>query len=257
LRYYEQVGILNYPRNDASYRYFDSLDVTVFMRFRTYRAYGFSLKESVALLNQDSLPDLTERLEEREKALAREIAWNQQIRRHLRSYLERLRALEKDVGCFVLTERPPLYGILFLTGNKITADRGLRRRVSRWMTYAPLPQPLYRYDLDRTRQEDGGLRVGLCLSPDDVEYLHVEPDTHVFKLEPLPCVYSVVKSPVHLVVNQKTVTSASWPLFPAITEMARHNLEPAGPIYGRTFVSIGKYRDRVAYSEYWIPCRAV
>ena len=56
IRKYEKEGIIAPQRSEnGQYRIYDYLDITSMMRFRMYRALGFSLKETGELINDASL----------------------------------------------------------------------------------------------------------------------------------------------------------------------------------------------------------
>ena len=55
LRLYERNGILVSDRGEGEngYRYYSRLDITALMRARSYHQYGFSMRETEALINTD------------------------------------------------------------------------------------------------------------------------------------------------------------------------------------------------------------
>ena len=57
LRLYERNDILVSHRREEEngYRYYSRLDITALLRARAYHQYGFSLKETEALINTDDV----------------------------------------------------------------------------------------------------------------------------------------------------------------------------------------------------------
>jgi hypothetical protein len=117
------------------------------------------------------------------------------------------------------------------------------------MQYMPLPMPLLCY-------EEGGAEwvnrysMGLCVTQEDAEFLHIQSNTHVFRIDPCPCVYTVVKA------AGGQAKSYIHDHLPALMgEISQRGLECSGPIYGRMFLPLDCSGCRRAYFEYWIPCR--
>ena len=56
LRLYERNGVISSEKDsDNGYRYYRHLDISALIRSRTYRNYGFSMKETAQLLNMADL----------------------------------------------------------------------------------------------------------------------------------------------------------------------------------------------------------
>jgi hypothetical protein len=84
----------------------------------------------------------------------------------------------------------------------------------------------------------------------DAEFLHLKPNSHVFTIDPCPCVYTVKKA-------------AGWPakgnihghMSALMEELSLQGLACSGAIYGRVLLPLDCSGYRHAYFEYWIPYR--
>ena len=86
LRLYERSGILVSERGEGEngYRYYSRLDITALTRARAYHQYGFSLRETEALINTDDVDYVREAYGLRACDLEEEIRRKQQILDYLK-----------------------------------------------------------------------------------------------------------------------------------------------------------------------------
>jgi len=106
LRLYERNGILLSDRGDGEngYRYYSRLDITALLRARAYHQYGFSLKETEALINTDDVDFVCQAYELKAEDLEQEILRKQQILNYLKGILNLLEQLKSELW----TIRPAL-----------------------------------------------------------------------------------------------------------------------------------------------------
>jgi DNA-binding transcriptional MerR regulator len=247
LRHYEKQGIIEYTRDkNSNYRRCNATDVGMLMRSRMYRSYGFTLKEVGALINHNQLPDAVEVFKRRKTTLQKEIKWRNHAINHLDRNIALLDKMDKSENCFELCERPPLYGLIFRKDDEITRDPQLRKHVSKWMDFMPFPAPLFVFNEYKNKDWNQHYGIGFCLDPEDAAFLQVAEDSYVFRLDPVPCVYSVIKVFHDLSTIETSLDSL-------LDKMKTRGLVPSGPIYGRSLILFRKSVDYHCYSQCWIP----
>jgi DNA-binding transcriptional MerR regulator len=250
IRRYEKMGMVTSVRDSAGYRYFGISDFHVFMQARMYRSLGFTLKETAALLDSKNMDAVAVLLQEREKALKEELAWRRYVLKYLRRYTKHIRELANFENRITVTERPALYGLLYRRDQRMNRDPQLRKTVNAWMKYMPLPLPLLHYE-DSNAEWVHRYSMGLCLTRQDAEFLRIKPNTHVFNIDPCPCVYTVARA-----AGGGHAKDAVHDHMPALMQkISRQGLAYSGSIYGRVFPPLDCSGYRHAYFEYWIPCQ--
>jgi DNA-binding transcriptional MerR regulator len=247
LRHYEKLGIIEYTRDkNSDYRKCNATDIFILMRSRMYRSYGFTLKETGDLINKEQLPEAADIFRQRKDELLKEIERMNHTVKHLEKYTALLDKAGRAENCFELCERPPLYGLFFRKGDDITRDPQLRAYVSKWMDFTPFLMPFFVYHEYTGKDWSWHYGCGFCLDPEDAAFLQVAEDRYVFRLEPVPCVYSVIK----VFRDLSTIDTSLDSLF---DKMRARGLVPSGPVYGRWLISLKKSADYHSYTEWWVP----
>ena len=121
LRLYERNGILISDRGDGEngYRYYSRLDITALLRARAYHQYGFSLKETEALINTDDVDFVCQAYELKAEDLEQEILRKQQILNYLKGILNLLEQLKSELWTIRPEIRPGIYRLEFMKGEEL------------------------------------------------------------------------------------------------------------------------------------------
>ena len=146
LRLYERNGILVSDRGEGEngYRYYSRLDITALMRARSYHQYGFSMRETEALINTDDTDYILEEYKLRAERLEEEILF----KRHVLDYLQRISALLEQLSSDLWTVRmeksPGMYRLEFMKGNDLLLSAEQMGMFSQWVGLAPFAFPSQR-----------------------------------------------------------------------------------------------------------------
>lgn len=67
IRYYESQGLITPIKyKKSNYRYYSKWDIELLIRARCLRSYGYSIAETVEILNSCEIPDISARLHQKE-----------------------------------------------------------------------------------------------------------------------------------------------------------------------------------------------
>ena len=121
LRLYERNGILKSSKKDAEngYRYYSRLDITALMRARAYHQYGFSMRETEALINSDDVTYVHQEYNSRAEALEAEILQKTRILDYLRRMSGLLDLLPSELWTIRRETSPGLYRLEFMKGEEL------------------------------------------------------------------------------------------------------------------------------------------
>ncbi len=142
-RLYERNGILvsHRRKGENGYRYYSRLDITALLRARAYHQYGFSLKETEALINADDVQYIGQEYRQRAESLEEEIRRKQ----HTLDYLRQISALVEQLPSQLWTIRPEtspgIHRLEFMQGDELILEPEHIGLFAQWAGLAPLPLP--------------------------------------------------------------------------------------------------------------------
>jgi DNA-binding transcriptional MerR regulator len=246
IRFYEERGLVSNTRNaETGYRYFNTPDISFFIRSRMYRSLGFNIKESADLLNNKSFEEIAAALKSRRKAMSKEIEWMQNAASHLEWCITLVETLKEKEGLLEFSRRPPLYVVLYRNGNSISKSAKVRKTVSRWMDFMPFPKSLVVLDMDDKRGFSEDYHFGLCVGACEAEFLKIKAEEPVFFLEGEPCIYSMGKPGATHEANYRNLTLLK-------KKIEKMGLRVTGPVYTRIVLTMNKSKNPSLVCEYWI-----
>jgi len=109
IRFYERRGLVEPEKDYASnYRSYEEFDLLKLLQCRHYRGFGFSLADSVDLVNEADPAELRSRLEERRKELDEELARLAEARESLGHCIENAESFGEALGETRFCEEPSL-----------------------------------------------------------------------------------------------------------------------------------------------------
>ena len=137
LRHYERQGIVH-PQKDesSSYRYYSAWDLILLCACRHYRALGFTLEDSAALLEQDAR-DVLSGLRERERAIEAEIERQTEMLRTIHAWRTEAEASFDLIGRFEIEENVPTVCLPYQQGDRIERDAHRLACIREWLRFIP------------------------------------------------------------------------------------------------------------------------
>ena len=249
LRLYEREGVIDARREDGSgrYRSYCHQDVGALLRARTYRGYGFSLRETGEMLNEENVDRLTARLCRREEELERELCRKQRTLALLRETRLLAQEAPRTLGIVRETVSPEMLRFEYMCEDELTLPPQDRRNFRVWSAAAPLTFPLQRYHLEK----DGAMRVyialGACLDDARVLSLPLEGES-ILRHPAQRCLYTVIRV-------QGAASNALPCLKPLWEYAAAHGLTPCGDAFGRAFLSFNQKNEYTRFRQVWLPVR--
>lgn len=108
IRFYERRGLVDPEKDYANnYRSYEEFDLLKLLQCRHYRGFGFSLADSVELVNEASSAQLSARLEMRRKDLDEEISRLSEARASLDLSIENSKSFDAELGETRFRDKPP------------------------------------------------------------------------------------------------------------------------------------------------------
>ncbi|EOS57899.1 MULTISPECIES: MerR family transcriptional regulator [Paenibacillus] len=198
LRLYEKHDIVR-PVKDRhnSYRYFNDLDARDLLMSRWYRSLQIPLQDVASLIQNASLDDILNKMEQSKRELEEEIRKSTMLLHKLDELSREVQNLEGRLYRCTLGDRPGLYRLKQTDKNHLLNTKGLEGTINALMEVLPYSFYCFRIDRDSIESEAEGLEYswGLSISENEVHQLGITLDEHLEYIPPSRCVTSVILSP--------------------------------------------------------------
>lgn len=264
IRRYDAKGILSGKRDkNSQYRFFDLLELTLLIRTRMYRNYGFSLDEVVDLLNTDHKENRARFLDKKE-ALQKQIEREKLLLSCMEKQMEYLSQAEYYTTHCEFRMSPELYGIYYYNEDALTGNSEREALLSHWIDQTPFVLPMINPSPSHITGGETQLRVGLCVTRENAELLGLGGDPFSFRIPSFPCIYTMSDC-TGLMGYDETPDGQDAALsaiqersYAHVREFCRqNNVRPKAEIYGSTFFSTRENGRLRHFSHLWIPYERV
>lgn len=247
LRLYKRNGVISSEKDsDNGYRYYRHLDISALIRSRTYRNYGFSMKETAQLLNMADLEQVEQMYRKREEELGQEISLLEQKLRYLRQMEDLIAGAEKNLNQCVTEESPGMYRFEFMDQHRIILDDQGKDRFSRWVEMVPFSFLSMRCPLKSLLKQENHIVSALGIMEEYASFLDIGVSEYITYYPPRMSIYTIVKE------DRDRFDSVSC--FNHVLRYAREQgLKPCGDSIARTFVSLNRKDNYVRYRQVWLP----
>ena len=249
LRLYEREGILVSQRDEgeSGYRTYSRLDITALLRARSYHQYGFSLRETEALINTDDVAFVERAYRLRGEALKAEIRRKQQILDYLGRISALLERLPEELWTVRMENSPGIYRLEFMKGEELILSPEEMELFSQWVALAPFTFPSQRNcwrSLEEGRDESFS---ALGVMEEDAEALGLPaPLGGGTYCPPVRSLYTVVE------ISEENASCVRY-LSHVRDYVHEHNLTVTGDPICRTFLSMNKRENYRRFRQIWIP----
>lgn len=227
LRYFEKEGIAKPVKGENNYRYYEDWEINYLLEYRKYRGYGFSQKETRAILHEFTYEDLEQALVDNNERYQRDLAIRERIARKNADYVSHFSQLRKNVNRFTFVEQAAQYYFRFRYNNQYFYDRDNEQLYKEWLSYLPLTEPV----LIIEEETAADYYCGLVVDEADQKFLGL-PTNHNVAVKPGGRhLYTVICAGVKHTFSPTLIK-------PALAYLASQGLTMGGP-------AIGYYRARV------------
>lgn len=251
LRLYERNGILKSSVKDAEngYRYYSRLDITALMRARAYHQYGFSMKETEALINSDDVSYIQEEYRSREDRLEEEIRQKQMILGCLRQISALLDRIPSELWTIRRETCPGIFRLEFMKGEELILSPAQQELFPQWVAMAPFAFPSQRNSWSSLRNGRDESYSALGVLEADAAAMNMPSALSAGSyFPPSSCLYTAVE------ISSENSSCAQY-LSHLKDYVDRHGIEVAGDPVCRTFLSMNKRENYRRFRQIWLPIR--
>ncbi len=251
LRLYERNGILKSSVKDAEngYRYYSRLDITALMRARAYHQYGFSMKETEALINSDDVAYVREEYESRALRLEEEIRRKQLILGCLKQASSLLDRIPSELWTIRRETCPGIFRLEFMKGDELILSPDQQELFPQWVAMAPFAFPSQRNSWKALLEGRDESYSALGIMKEDAAALDMpgalQAGTY---FPPSPCLYTVIE------ISAENSSCVQY-LAHLKDYVNRHGIAAAGDPVCRTFLSMNKRENYRRFRQVWLPIR--
>ncbi|QIB70067.1 MerR family transcriptional regulator [Aminipila butyrica] len=249
IRFYENHGIIKPQKDDnTGYRYYDVWDIHMLIRARSYRQFGYSLSDTVKMLNDYGTDEFIGHLEEKEQQIQQEIIWNINLLKRLRQTQEIVSETQKSFGTYSIRTRPAIYRLETQQAYSIHANADIRRKLQEWISKVPFVYPCALF----SQQEvllggtEGTFTFGLGVDAEYKEFFDLKQQDDIQFFPELTAVYTTIRTDSNEVLTTKR-------LIPAMEYLKSQGLTLTGDILSRVVLMRKEEDIYVSYHQLWFP----
>lgn len=249
IRYYESQGVIQPTKDSRSgYRYYDVWDIHMLIRARSYRQLGYSLSETVKMLNEYDTHTLIENFSEQEKLIEQNIFLNINLLKHLRESQIVLNNTHTQLDTYHICSRPALYRLETQNAYSIYTNTSTWDNLQSWVSKVPFiyPSALFAYEDLAHAQEAKTFTFGFVTDVAYGDFLGIK-DTHTIQYFPE---VTAISTTIRTNSNEILTTDR---LLPTLHYMKEQGLSLDGDVLSRVILMRKEEDLYVSYHQLWFP----
>lgn len=247
IRYYESKGVINPKKADVNnYRHFSRWDLDLLIRARILRAYGFEISETVKILNNEELKDLSELYSKQEEEIRKIISWNLNLLSRIQEDNKNIIDTNNNYGKFSIVNRPAMYRLENPNKDKTKIDMEMNKLTKKWVNMAPFITGSVRVSKEEISAKGNKYTFGQSIDEKYKEYFKIKENEYISYLPSVPCIYTIIT------FNSETEFHPST-IYPAMEYMKSQGLELKGDIITRVTVVYKSNEIYNCYHQVWLP----
>jgi len=240
IRFYERAGVISPTRSkNGKYRDFSMQELQLLLNCKQYRDCGFSMKESLELLNNSAVQDVKEQLTLQCKKLEQMVTEKQLLLELLKRKTREIDCLFDEQPCVELTTLPAVYRFKLWQPGAQEGSFTPYDEVLRWLELGPLTVSSLLIPQESFLHGSGDLQAdwGLAIEASYVERLKRPTEAFSEYHPQAECVQTFVKINVDM-----SIPAAE--LEPARKFLAENYLQVNGPVFTRLF-NLTNYNEKL------------
>lgn len=243
VRHYERLGIIKPKRSKNGYRNYTTRDINILTGTRRYIGMGFSLESTDFLINEASLNDVINSLEDMEESLKKEIRWKQLILNEIQQSKEKYKLINKH-DCkfpeFSIENSPPVYRINCQNNMTITIEEAVASNMEKWIEKMPVVRVSPEFPVESICNMADDYYFGFLVDESLAEELELINMPGIKFYPSRLCLTTIIKS-----VGDDHIKPSS--LKDAVKYMNNHNMKMTDNAWGDT---IGNYTVNGEHHRY-------
>ncbi|MCK8487824.1 MerR family transcriptional regulator [Paenibacillus sp. MBLB2552] len=249
LRLYEKHDIVRPVKDhNNSYRYFNDLDARDLLMSRWYRSLQIPLQDVAGLIQNASLDDILDKMENSKQELEEQIRKSTMLLHKLGDLSREVQSMKRRLYECKLVDRPGLYRLKQTDKNDLLNTKGLECTINTLMELLPYSFYCFRIERESIESEAELLDYswGLSISEDEVCELGIGLDEHLEYIPPSRCVSSVILAPQNEHFAIETFRFM-------LNYMAEHQYVISGAATGRLMLTENHEGTKRSFLEIHIP----
>lgn len=249
IRFYEEAGVISPLRGEnGRYREYSLNDLQLLLMCRIYRDYGFSLQESVELINHSDISKIRGCTQDQYSRLSREIKRKQVLLEFLGRRIEDLKEHQSKTAPCQIIQSPPLLRVQLWQPGMKEGDYVPHAQIYEWMDLSPVTESCLILPEESFVNGHGELKTlwGLSIEESYAVSLNFTPTAKVERIPSNKCVRMVISILENLSISSKQLTAAR-------EFIDQNRLKPAGPAVSRLFFAENHQQHFDRRDFLWIP----
>lgn len=249
IRFFEEAGVISPARGEnAKYREFSLEDLQLLLICRKFRECGFSLEESVDMLQHADAQELRQHIVKQADCTKRHLAEKQALLEHLNQQVDDIDHMLENESCCKKIQMPALYWLKLWQPGDDEKDRLPFSVVHEWFQYEPFTNSCNIVPQESLLNEEGALEThwGIAIEEHFAEIYNFSPKPKPLYIASCECLRVIITPNDDLTIPADQLAD--------VRRFIRQNgYRLAGPAYSRLFYSVISNGKLVRYDHLWIP----
>ena len=249
IRYYERKGIIQ-PIHDENtgYRYYTTWDLHMMIRARCYLGFGFTIEQTVKMLQKSNLDDINDVLFEQELLIEKQIVYYMNLLKQIRINRSLIEDFQNQSVQLSIKKNPAMFRINTQTNYHLILSKQQQIEIKSMSEKIPFvfSTALFKKNniLNNNTEFDFGIGIGeqfaRLLNIQETGYIHYYPSQL--------CLYMCVPS-------RSSQFLTSQIMQPAFDYMKENNLELNGDIITQIIAMYKPGDEYFNWHNVWIPIK--
>lgn len=246
IRFFEKQGIIN-PSRDISnnYRYFHATDLNKIVAYKFYRGLNFSMKETIDILNENSLPEYIPIISDKIIATEKQIIHSTRLLKRLIELRKSLESAKNILNQIHVEDSPGFYFYHNQTNDEFKLTNQIRTETAKWIEKIPFVN-LALYIPPEVSIESKLVHLGYVLKEEDKQILKESDLTYTWYKDSCESLHTVIKCSINDDFCMKRLSHV-------FEYMQSNGMRQNGGITGWILFEENMSNEMNRFFEVWIP----
>lgn len=249
IRFFEEAGVINPVRGkNEKYREFSLEDLQRLLICRKFRECGFSLEESVDMLQHADARELRRHIVKQAECTRHHLVEKQALLEHLNQQIDDIDHMVDEESCCHITKMPALYWLKLWQPGDEKKDRLPFSVVHDWFQYEPFTNSCLIVPQESFLNGEGDLETqwGIAIEKHFAEKLNFSPKPKPLYIASCNCLRVIITPNDDLTISADQLADAR-------RFILQNGYRLTGPALSRLFYSVISDGKLVRYDHLWIP----
>lgn len=189
VKHYEKYGIINpIKEEECKYRFYTIQHGERILASKRFRNMGFTIRESAKIINEYSLDEIQETLNDKANEIENEIKKLKNIHKRINALNQQCELFKENENKSIITTSPGFYFLKQTENTEFFQDEATKERVKEWIEQFPFITKSLKVNKDYFNgQEEMNYNWGLVIDTNTAKNIGIDCSNPVIYIKPQKC----------------------------------------------------------------------